>query len=427
MRKKLFFDKLFKQSLLFKKGDGFMEACGLIVEYNPFHNGHLYHAKEARKVTQADVLIAIMSGSFLQRGEPAIVDKYHRAKMALQSGIDLVIELPYAFVVQNSRLFAKGAVQLLHTLNSKHLCFGSESGKIAPFVTHYEHMKQNKAQYQHTLKKMLSQGQSFPTASKFALEKALPEQPLDITKPNNILGISYVKEILDAHLPIQLHTIKRIKNDYHDAKITNSIASATSIRTELFKQNENHELVLSTIPQSTQKQLASYKEDTGIWHHWDHYFPYLHYQVTTMSASDLAQIEGVDEGIEHRIKKTATSATSFTDWMKRLKTKRYTWTRLQRIFVHILTHTTKHEMNPLKKLKQMPYIRILGMNKIGQKYLNSQKNTCVAPFISGYSNNMHPLLAIEERVSRVYYCPLPHKIQKQMIHREFRGPVIEKN
>ena len=404
-----------------------MKSCGLVVEYNPFHNGHLYHVKEARKITQADVIIAIMSGSFLQRGEPAIVDKYHRTKMALQSGVDLVIELPYAFAVQNSRLFAKGAVQLLHALNSTHICFGSESGKIDPFMTHYKHMKQNKSQYQHTLKSLLSQGLSFPAASKHALEITLPELSLDITKPNNILGFSYVKEILDANLPIQIHTIKRIHNDYHDVKITNSIASATSIRTELFKEKSSQQAIQSTIPQTTHKQLMSYKKKVGIWHHWEHYFPYLHYQVIKMSTNDLAQIEGVDEGIEHRLKRTATSANSFTDWMEQLKTKRYTWTRLQRMFVHILTHTTKQQLEPLKELNKMPYIRVLGMNTIGQKYLNEQRNRRIAPFISRYSSNMHPLLAIEEKVSRVYYCPLPHNKQKKMIRQEFRGPIIEQN
>ncbi|HEY4602401.1 MAG TPA: nucleotidyltransferase [Cerasibacillus sp.] len=404
-----------------------MEACGLIVEYNPFHNGHLYHVKKARQITKADVIIAIMSGSFLQRGEPAIIDKYYRAQMALQAGVDLVIELPYAFAVQNSELFARGAVQLLHALNGKHLCFGSESGRVAPFEKHYKQMKQNKTQYQHTLKNMLSRGQSFPSASKHAVEMIFPELPLDITKPNNILGFSYIKEILDSNLPIQPHTIKRIKNNYHDVQITNSIASATSIRTKLIKQNEKHDAILSTIPHSSYKQLTYYKEKTGIWHHWENYFPYLHYKVTTMSTNDLAQIEGVDEGLEYRIKKTAPFAVSFDDWMKQLKTKRYTWTRLQRMFVHILTHTTKQEMNPLKELKKMPYIRILGMNAIGQTYLNSQRNACIAPFISRYSGKMHPLLTVEERASRIYYSPLPRKVQKQMIYQEFRGPIIDKN
>ncbi len=148
-----------------------MNACGLIVEYNPFHNGHLYHARQAKKITNADVLIAVMSGSFLQRGEPAIVDKYHRTKMALNSGIDLVIELPYGYAVQSSNLFAFGSVQSLHQLGVEQLCFGSESGDIQSFLNHYHMLQENKAQYQHTLKEYLTQGLPFPVANKKALEK----------------------------------------------------------------------------------------------------------------------------------------------------------------------------------------------------------------------------------------------------------------
>lgn len=402
-----------------------MKACGLIVEYNPFHNGHAYHIQEAKKKTGADCVIAVMSGAFLQRGEPAIIDKFHRTKAALHSGIDIVIELPYAYAVQNSDLFAKGAVQSLYEIGVSSICFGSESGNITHFISSYNTFKEKETIYKETLHEYLAEGFSFPEASRHAYQKiGLATDEMNLAQPNNILGFSYVKAILDHDLPIQATTIKRTKNDYHDATITSSIASATSIRKQLLKDNCVTLEIGKTMPEETIKQLKQYKETSGIWHTWEKYFQLLHYRVLTMPLDELAGIHGVDEGIEHRIKHTAREATSFDDWVQAIKTKRYTWTRLQRMFVHILTNTTKSDIEAVNKHPSVPYIRLLGLTQTGKAYLNVQKKKNDVPFISALSKKMDPLLALEEKASSAYYSCLPPAQLNLLRKQELQPPFI---
>ncbi|MDY0396289.1 nucleotidyltransferase [Virgibacillus halophilus] len=318
-----------------------MNAVGLIVEYNPFHNGHLHHLNQAKETANADVVAAVMSGSFLQRGEPAIIDKFHRAKAALAGGIDIILELPYAYAVQSSRLFAKGSVLSLYELGVESICFGSESGKIDDFLQGYYFLKENEETYTSTLKSSLKQGVSYPAASKIAYDKiGLANNNFDLTQPNNVLGMSYVNEVLGRNLPIKPMTIPRIKSQHHDMKITGNIASATSIRKELL-HNINKTKIRDTIPDGTMEQLVEYRRRTGLWHDWEQYFLLLNYRVQTMSHEELALIAGVDEGLEFRIKETASTVSSFHEWVQAVKSKRYTWTRLQRMFTHILTNTTK--------------------------------------------------------------------------------------
>ncbi len=402
-----------------------MNACGLIVEYNPFHHGHAYHIQEAKKETGADCMIAVMSGAFLQRGEPAIIDKYYRTKAALGAGIDIVIELPYAFAVQNSDLFAKGAVQSLNEIGVSSICFGSESGDISHFTTSYSTFKEKAPIYQETLHHYLAKGMSFPEASRHAYQKiGLANQAIDLTQPNNILGFSYVKTILEHDLPIQATTIKRTKSNYHDTSITNPIASATSIRKQLLKDQDITEEVRETIPTETIRQLTAYKEIAGRWHTWEDYFQLLHYRVLTTPLEMLATIHGVDEGLEHRIKKTAKHATSFEGWMHAIKTKRYTWTRLQRMFVHILTNTTKEDIKKIMGQSSVPYIRLLGLTQTGRDYLNIQKKQTDIPIISKPYKTMDPLFFLEEQASNAYYSILPPERFNMLRKQEIQPPII---
>ncbi|WP_217585698.1 nucleotidyltransferase [Lentibacillus saliphilus] len=403
-----------------------MQACGLVVEYNPFHNGHVYHIEQSKIESGADCIIAVMSGSFLQRGEPAIIDKFHRAQAALSGGADIVLELPYVFSVQGSSYFADGAVRILHELGVDTLCFGSESGDIKKFEHGYEQLSHNFTEYRSVLKESLSEGMSFPTASKRAYKSVgLDSEHMDLAKPNNILGFSYVRSIRDRTLPIRSLTIQRTKSNYHDPSIVHDIASATSIRNEI----KQHKCVTTdaarALPNTMRDMLTSYKAVASIWHDWEHYFPYLHYKVVTMTLSELACIHGVDEGLEHRIKKTAKTAESFEAWITALKTKRYTRTRLQRMFVHILTGTTKTDMARMSDPNaSLPYVRILGMTKNGQAYLNKVKKTMQVPLITKLSNSVCDMLAHEERVSNVYYSILPPGARKRLFKQELSGPVL---
>lgn len=401
-----------------------MKACGLIVEYNPFHLGHVYHIEEAKKASGADCMIAVMSGNFLQRGEPAIIDKFHRAEAAINGGVDIVIELPYPYAVQNSDLFAKGSVQSLHEIGVSSICFGSESGDISHFITSYDIFKEKESIYTGTLKHFLAEGYSFPEASKHAYQKiGLTADAMNLSQPNNILGFSYLKAILDRNLPIEALTIKRTKSDYHDTTITSSIASATSIRGQLLEQDGITPELIETMPMETIQQLQHYKETSTIWHTWENYFQLLHYRVMTMSLEELSEVQGVDEGLEHRIKKTAKEATSFNDWVQSIKTKRYTWTRLQRMFVHILTNTTKSDMKLVINSESVPYIRLLGLTETGQLYLNHQKKNINIPLLTKLTKKTDPMLALEEKSSNAYYSVLP-PIQKNRLRKQELQPPI---
>jgi len=404
-----------------------MKACGLIVEYNPFHNGHYYHIKKAKKTSNADCIIAVMSGNFLQRGEPAIIDKFSRAKAALISGADIVLELPYVYAVQNSDHFAEGAVQTLHAIGVSSICFGSESGDINHFIKSYHIFRDKAAIYKMTLKQWLDGGFSFPEASMHAYEAiGLTTSQFDLSQPNNILGYSYVKAILSHGFDIEPLTIKRHNNHYHQQEVTDRIASATSIRKELFSENEEMTAkAAAALPEATIEQLRKYKEQTGHWHNWEHYFPLLNYQVQTMSSEDMKKIHGVTEGLEQRVKKTAKTAETMQAWIEEIKTKRYTWTRIQRMFVHILTNTKKTDLEPyLYSSEKMPYIRLLGMTKTGQHYLNGIKKDLDIPIITALSRTMHPMLQLEEKATAAYYSILNPSSRKKLAKQELTQPVI---
>lgn len=401
-----------------------MKACGLIVEYNPLHNGHIYHIQAAKKASNAECVIAVMSGSFLQRGEPAIIDKFHRTNAALSAGVDIVIELPFPYAVQSSNLFAKGSVKTLYEIGVSSICFGSESGNITNFITGYQIMKEKETAYNKSLQKYLMIGFSFPKASKLAHDDiGLTSNNIDLSKPNNILGFSYVKTILNDQLPIQPLTIKRINNDYHEQRITSRIASATSIRKQLLHHDNRLGQIKQTMPAGTIRQLEAYKKKATIWHTWEKYFPLLHYRVMTTTLEDLAAIQGVDEGLEFRIKETAKTATSFQEWMEAIKTKRYTWTRLQRMFAYILTNTKKTDMELVQGKALIPYIRVLGFTKTGQTYLKYHKKDLSVPIITQLSRDGSPMLSLEEKASDAYYSVVPPINRKQLRNQEIEPPI----
>ncbi|MRH42150.1 nucleotidyltransferase [Aquibacillus halophilus] len=401
-----------------------MNACGLIVEYNPFHNGHYYHLEQSKQATNSDCMIAVMSGNFLQRGEPAITDKFHRARVAVQQGVDIVVELPFIYAVQNSDLFARGAVSILAALGVKSLCFGSESGQINDFINAYKLFQNKQERYKLELKKQLSYGISFPEASRQAYQAiGLTQGSIDLSQPNNILGFSYLKSIYQNNFSIRPMTIKRTKNNYHDKEIKNEIASATSIRKELVAYNKVTTLAKEALPSKMIEGLDEYKQYSGLWHHWEHYFNILQYRVLTMTEAELRQVHGVDEGLEYRLKRTASKATSFDSWMNDVKTKRYTWTRLQRMFAHILVNTKKESIVSLTEEK-LPYIRLLAMTDKGQAYLNQIKKSMEIPIITGLKNGRHQISAIESQASYAYYSVVSPIQRRKLYKQELNPPYI---
>lgn len=399
-----------------------VKACGLIVEYNPFHYGHLHHLQSAKRVANADCMIAVMSGSFLQRGEPAIIDKFHRTRAAIESGADIVIELPYAYAVQSSELFAEGAIKSLHELGIDSVCFGSESGEIDDFLNAFSIIDENKVKFEKALHTYLNDGEAFPTASSKAY-KAIGLAHIDLFKPNNILGFSYVQAIKKNKFPIAPLTIKRINNEFHDETISNPIASATSIRKEMLAHDFSNK-AKNTLPDASLQQLHAYKLATNQFHDWEKYFQLLHYQVTVQNVKELNSIHGVDEGLEYRIKRTAPQAESFYHWIQLIKTKRYTQTRLQRLFVHVLTNSTKEVINEFIELPHIPYVRLLGLSTTGQSYLNRYKKQLQVPIYTNLTKENGKAMQLDEKAMNTYYAVLSSKNRIKMRSQEFQLPII---
>ncbi|WP_347860675.1 nucleotidyltransferase [Salimicrobium sp. PL1-032A] len=397
-----------------------MQATGIIVEYNPFHLGHLYHAEQSKKQTGADCTIAVMSGPFLQRGEPAIIDKWTRARAALSGAVDLVVELPHLFAVQHGDYFSKGAVETLNHLHVSSICFGSEQGTITPFLTSHKTWKENRHAFDRILTFHLDAGLSFPEASRLAYE-AIGISELDVSRPNNILGYSYIKAI-DRYAPaIQPATIKRLNSDYHDESMSGSISSATSIRNALHENGELTREIRQALPPSTIRALSDYRLNKGLWHSWDHYFPLLQYLIQISSPEELREIHGMEEGLEHRIVKAADS-TSFQEMMEKVKTKRYTWTRLQRLFVHLLTNLKKKDSHLLDS--PVPYVRILGMNETGRKYLSLQKKNINIPLVTQLKQLDDPVFNMDIKAQKAYLYPLSAKNRTDGVKREKLPPII---
>jgi predicted nucleotidyltransferase len=400
-----------------------MKAVGLIVEYNPFHNGHAHHLHAAKELSNADIVIAVMSGNFLQRGEPALVSKWYRTNMALQAGVDLVFELPYIFATQKAETFANGAVSILDAAGCDFLCYGSENGDIEDFYKTLEFMAERNETYQEKIKKHIKTGVSYPRAQALSFEELKDNDGLvDLSKPNNILGYHYLKAINSQKSTMTPLTVKRKNANYHDEHFASErIASATSIRKALFSSDKQEVTIDQFIPSETNALLNDYYQKFGTFHQWGNYYPYLQFLLLQAKPDELREIYEVEEGIENRLIKAAVESNSFQEFMEKVKTKRYTWTRLQRICLHILTNTKKTDM---KSIDRASYLRLLGMNKNGKEYLNKMKSQLGLPLISKLSSYKSEDILPDIKASRIYACALPNHLKSKSFEEEYKQPPI---
>jgi len=335
----------------------FMRIVGIICEYNPFHNGHLYHLKKIKELFPDSLIVLALGGYFLERGEVSCLSKYDKTELALSFGVDIVVEIPVVYGSQSADIFAEKAILILQHLHVTDLVFGSESND----ATHLLEMAQEQLQddYQKKVQSFLKEGCNYPTALSKALSSSIQE-------PNDLLGISYAKAILRQKLPIQIHTIKRT-NAYHDVQSNQNIVSASNIREKL----KNGADISAYVPYDFSKYFKRVDEQL-LWQ-------LVKYRILT--DPNLAQYLTVDEGIEFRLKKYAKVAHDMNEFIQLTKTKRYTYNRLHRMIIHILLGLTK-EVNQSITLD---YLHILGFNLKGQAYLNSirKKSTLVwKPIVS---------------------------------------------
>lgn len=385
-----------------------MKVVGLVVEYNPLHYGHAYHFQQAKQEIAADAVVIIMSGHFLQRGEPAIVNKWTRAKMALAMGVDIVLELPYIYSTQPAERFALGAIASLNQLPFiTHLCFGSESGELSQLKQVADIVTEEPNTLKECLKEHLNQGLSYPHAYAHALAHTLRNDPNYDTKtmsqPNNILGLSYLIALNKTGSSIHPYTVQRIKADYHDKAFKDKqIASATSIREALFNHKKpKWDEIDAYVPPFTLALLQEeYEAGRGLIH-WETYFPLLLQTILSSSPEQLAAIHEVEEGIEYRIKEQALYAESFADLCMRIKTKRYTHNRIQRMMTHILLQVTKQEYNHLSS-DQPAYLRLLGYSEQGRTLINQYKKKIDIPLIVNIQRDAPESLQLDVRASAIY-------------------------
>lgn len=383
-----------------------MKSVGVICEYNPFHNGHLYHIQNIKELYPDCAIVAVMSGNFTQRGDTSIIDKWKKTEMALFYGIDIVVEIPFIFATQSADTFAKAAIELLTALQVDYLVFGSESNNIN-HLKEMANIQLNHKKYNRLVLKYLEKGINYPSA----LSKALYEiSGKNINKPNDILGISYIREIMKQESHIIPNCIKR-NNDYNSHELNEGITSATSIRYAL----SHGDKVDSYVPEKVNDLL---KQNL---HFLENYFSFLKYKILS-DKDNLNSYLTVDEGIENRILKYIISSKNLNELILKVKTKRYTYNKLNRMFTHILCNITKEEA---KKFHSIEYIRLLGFSKKGQEYLNERKKQIEIPIITKYSDISSDMLELEFRITSIYASILDEKKKAEMIESEYKNsPII---
>lgn len=404
-----------------------MKATGIVVEYNPFHNGHLHHLQQTRIKTNSDIIIAVMSGNFLQRGEPALVDKWTRSKMAVAAGVDLVIELPYAFATAQASDFAKGAIFLLDALKCHSFCFGSEEGTLEAFQETYNLLLTKKDEYNTAIASYMKKGISYPKALNEAyneISEATTVRLVDLSKPNNILGYHYIQAANHLNSDIKPETIQRVVANYHDDALkTETIASATGIRKLLFEGQKLSE-VNAFMPSTSLLGLTEWESNNKSFGSWEQFYPALRLLIIRSSREELGQIAEVTEGMENAIWKAAKTHTNFQSFMQQIKSKRFTWTRIQRMLTHIYTDFT---WNQLREIDFPTYIRPLAMNKNGQAYLQSIKKDLQLPLVSRVAaSKKDTQLQLDIKAADLYYLGLQSSYGESMVGSDFRiAPIIE--
>ncbi len=354
-----------------------MQKVGIIAEYNPFHNGHIYHLKKTKELFPKATLILVLVGNFTQRADVSVINKWDKTKLALDYGFDLIIELPFNISTSSASIYAKGAIDILNKLDCDYLVFGSETNDIKLFKDLVKITNNNK-NYENKVKYYLNKGYNYPKSCSLALEDI---SKIVINKPNDVLALEYVRNIINTGSKIKPISIKRT-NDYHEQNINNIITSATSIR----KNINNKNAIKNTLPKKSLDLIC----DISL----NDYFKYIKYEI--ISNDNLNEILDVDEGIENKLKKEIENAKDTNDLILKVKSKRYSYNRIKRMLLHILSNTKKdYDIN-------IRYIRVLGLSNNGAKVLKDIKKHIDVPVITKYKKEYNNLFKDEIKASKLY-------------------------
>lgn len=393
-----------------RKDEAPLRTVGVIVEYNPLHNGHVYHFEQAKQCAEASSVIAVMSGHFLQRGEPAIVNKWARTEMALKMGADVVIELPIAYAMQSAEYFAYGAVSALHhsgVVDS--LCFGSESDDLAPLHTLAAVLHEEPEAFRACLQQQLKTGSNYPTAYAAAIAEFAHHSPqlgsIDVellAKPNNNLGLHYLIALKRLKSDIEPMIVPRHKAGFHQAHINDQhIASATALRRLISEAKGDLTGIQAFVPPFTLDIMNTEWQQLRAPMHWDRFVPQVMQRLLLHNHEQLAEFYEVSEGLEHRLHNILPQLNIKQDMtieqlLEPLATKRYTRTKLQRMLLRI-TLNHKKETLTLERLQQgVPYLRVLGFSEQGRTLLRKMKTKAAVPIITNVTKHQLPTQAAQD-------------------------------
>lgn len=393
-----------------------MKIVGFITEYNPFHFGHKYHLEKSKSLTNSTYSIAIMSSSFVQRGEPAFLDKWTRAKMAIENGVDLVIELPFIYSSQSAELFALGGVKILNSLNCvDYISFGSESGDIKALKEISDILAEEPDNYRILLKENLNLGLSFPVARNKAIKEFISsdtKKSIDeiLNKSNNILAIEYLKALKRLNSNIKPLTINRIGADYNDEIINEKYSSATAIRKKIIL--DDIDSVKDLLPKASYELMREYLLNHQNFNILNNYNDILKYLVLTSDRRDLIELFDMEEGLENRIIDKFRNNGNLNQIINNISSKRHTKTRINRILIHLLNGLKEDDVNRLYK-SPAPYMRILASNKKGLEIIRKIKNNSNIPIINKFndykkykSGLIDEFIKFEERATDIFFLGL---------------------
>lgn len=408
-----------------------MKVVGVIVEYNPLHNGHVHHLEEARRLSGADAVVAVMSGPFLQRGEPAIVGKRARTEMALHASADLVFELPVAYAVQPAEWFAFGAVSLLdRTGVVDTLCFGSESGDLDSLQRIARVLAVEPAGLREDIARRLREGASYPAAYAGAAAALAPggveadAAAALLGQPNNSLGLHYLIALQRLGSAIMPLTAARTGAAYHEATPgPGAIASATAVRRLLLANGPD--AAAPYVPEAALAILRREWQEGRAPVHWERLARPLLHIAATRRAPELARIADVTEGLEHRLGRALAQLPepSVEALLAALKTKRYTRTKLQRMLTHVLLNHGKEELSSMSLSEGPGYLRVLGFNATGQTLLKRMKKTASLPVVMKPSGFTHPHLEMDIQAQAAYALAYEQTSSRMMFSDFFEPPV----
>jgi predicted nucleotidyltransferase len=386
-----------------------MNITGIIVEYNPFHKGHLYHIQKTKELTNCHAIVAVMSGNFVQRGIPAMIDKWNRTRMALEHGVDLVLELPLVYSLSSAEFFSQGAISILNNLGVvNNICFGSEFGDANILYDISKIFAEEPELFRKFLKENLNIGFSYPDSRSKALMQFIKNNNhnklnIDIEKilysSNNILGIEYCKSIIKLKSSIKPFSIRRKGSSYDSVLLENDFSSATSIR-KFIKEKKVILGIKNYVPERVFHLISDLDKNNYNFVFEDSIFPYLKYKYM-LNKNSIEKLPDVSEGIHNRIYKSLNIAKNYDELISLIKTKRYTRTRIDRILHQFFIGFENFNISEMRK-QPCPFIRVLGFNSMGLEILRKAKQKSSVPIYTKLPKDLNEFLSLDIQGTKIY-------------------------